>query len=161
MTGTQFASKAAALVAGFLVLAGAGSVPAIEIDLPGERRLEIHGFYEMRLRAFGEDLPANGMTFSQFRHVLNVETESALFPEGVGPVDFVFMYTRWVASYECIYERGCGLFKSADSYGGSRRSVHRVPRHFKQGKTRLAYAGGVQPVPIFSVGVTIAAMAVV
>ena len=148
MTRSRFAGKAAALATGIWLLAAAAPVGAIDVELPGERRLEIHGFYELRLRAFGEDLPANGMTLSQFRHVLNVETEGALFPEGVGPFDFVFLYTRWGVSYECVYERACGLFKSADVYGGSKRRAKRYPQHFKQGKTRESFAGGVQFVPL-------------
>ena len=148
--GRHFAGRAVALAAG--VWLGAAALPlkpagAIDVALPGERKLEVIGFYELRIRSFGEDLPANGMSLSQFRHVLNVETELDILPEGGGPFDFMLLYTRWVVSYECVYRRDCGLFGSTDVYGGSKREAVRHSQHFKPGKTRPFLAGGVEPVP--------------
>ena len=120
------AALVAALIVSGLALFGASNAQAIELQLPGERRLDIHGFYETRLLFTGEDFPANGGTFSQFRHVLSVETELEIFPDGFGPFDVMFAFTRWLVSYDCIYERGCGLFSAADSYGGDRRKLKRL-----------------------------------
>jgi hypothetical protein len=117
---------------------------AIDVELPGERRMELHGFYELRLRFVGDDMPKNGVTFSQFSHAIALETDIEIFPDGFGPFDFMSAFTRWVATYECIYQRGCGLFSSADSYGGDARSVKRLPRNIRKGAhTDDAYTAGL------------------
>ena len=110
----------------------ANTAHAFEWDLPGERKFSIHGFYEMRLLFTGTELPAHDITFSQFRHVLNLEFELSLFPDGFGPFDTMFLYTRILASYDCIYTRACGLFHSADSYGDAARSAVRQPASLVQ-----------------------------
>ena len=129
MRGRLAAGRLAALVLGILItgIGLANSARAFEWDLPGERKFSIHGFYEARLLFTGEDLPAHAVTFSQFRHVLSLEFELTLFPDGFGPFDSMFMFTRVLASYDCIYTRACGLFSSADSYGDAARNAHRQP----------------------------------
>ena len=81
---------------------------ALEWELPGERKLEIHGFYEMRLLFVGANLPADDVTFSQFRHVLSSEIEFSIAPDGFGPFDSMFLFARGLASFDCIYSRACG-----------------------------------------------------
>ncbi|MCP4003874.1 MAG: hypothetical protein GY725_06730 [bacterium] len=132
-----------ALVVGFLALYGAKSASAIEVQLPGERQLALHGFYETRLLFTGADFPANGTTFSQFRHVLDLETELEIFPDGIGPFDMMFLFSRWLVSYDCIYERGCGLFSGADSYGGAKRTPSRAPRNLKPYTAESPYVAGL------------------
>ena len=149
MIRRQFAKRALVVLTGVWTLVATGPVLAIDVDLPGERRLQIHGFYEFRLRTWGEDLPANGMTLSQFRQVLNVETELDILPEGAGPFDFMMGYARLLTSYECIYRRGCGTFKNIDSYGGEHREASRVPRNFKRQRTRTGSIGGAFPQRFF------------
>ena len=147
MTRKRFAWKLALLALGVSVVSGTLALPrqaaAIELELPGERRMEIHGFYEMRLSVIGPELPAKGGTFSQFRHVLNFETENEIFPDGWGPFDFMMAYTRWIILYECIYERGCGLFKNVDSYGGANRSIRKHPRKLNHTRASRTWNGGV------------------
>ena len=53
------------------------------------------------------DLPANGATWSSFRQVLSTEAELTLFPDGFGPFDSMFMFTRFLVSYDCIYTHAC------------------------------------------------------
>ncbi len=102
----------------------ARTAAAFEWDLPGERRLAIHGFYESRLLFVGSELPLNGATWSSFRQVLSTEFELSLLPDGYGPFDSVFLFSRFLISYDCIYTRACGLANSADSsVGDSRRAV--------------------------------------
>jgi hypothetical protein len=115
---------------------------AITVELPGERNLEVHGWYELRLRVVGDDLPSNGVTFSQFRHVLNVETELPLFPDGIGPLDFVLAYARFQVGYECIYDRACGLYGEADAYGGEGgRTPHSLPANVRRGVSGEQFVG--------------------
>ncbi|MFQ5699930.1 MAG: hypothetical protein ACE5IL_16835, partial [Myxococcota bacterium] len=138
---------AAALVG--LGLGAAAPAWAIDIPLPGERKVELHGFYELRTRGFFRNNPfgENGTTLSQFRHVLDLETDIDIAPEGVGPLDYLAAYTRWQISYECVYERACGLFKSVNSFGGNNRSVSRLPANFKTARTRKSDIGGLVPAP--------------
>ncbi|MBW2415231.1 MAG: hypothetical protein JRG76_12060, partial [Deltaproteobacteria bacterium] len=124
------------------VVAIARPAAAIELELPGERKMEIHGFYEMRLSTVGPGAPFNS-TFSQFRHVLNFETENEIFPDGWGPFDFMMAFTRWIVLYECIYERGCSTFGSIDSFGGANRSISRAPRQLAHTRADVAWNGGV------------------
>jgi hypothetical protein len=145
MRGKRFGERLAALLLALGPLGGAGSAAALEVELPGERKAEIHGFYETRLQFFGEDAPANGMTFSVFRHVVNLETDIEMFPDGVGPFDTMVGYTRWIISYECIYEHACATFDSADSFGGDERDAEREPQFFKHARTRTPFIGGVYP----------------
>ncbi len=146
MRGRLAAGKLAALVLGILIsgIGIANTARAFEWDLPGERKFSIHGFYEARLLFTGEDLPANHVTFSQFRHVLSLELELSLFPDGFGPFDSMFMFTRVLASYDCIYTRACALFSSADSYGDTQRRAIRQPASLKENvKNKSPYFGGL------------------
>ena len=134
MRGRLAGRRLAALLLGILItgIGIANTARAFEWDLPGERKFSIHGFYEARLLFTGEDLPAHSVTFSQFRHVLSLEFELSLFPDGFGPFDSMFMFTRILASYDCIYTRACGLFASADSYGDAARKAVRQPASLKE-----------------------------
>jgi hypothetical protein len=119
---------------------------ALEWELPGERKLSIHGFYEARLLFVGASLPANDVTFSQFRHVFSSEIEFSIAPDGFGPFDSMFLYARGLASFDCIYSRACGLWNSTDSYGGAHRKVVRQPASLKQNVINKApYFGGLLP----------------
>ncbi len=139
----QRRAAAAALALVVATLAPARRAGAIDIELPGERQLEIHGWYELRLRFVGDDLPANGVTFSQFQHVLNLEAELPLFPDGVGPFDLVLAYARFDAEYECIYDHGCGMFEHADAYGGEDgRDPESLPRNVRTGLNGIQFVGG-------------------
>ena len=51
----------------------------------------------------------------------------AVAADGFGPFDSMFLFARGLASYDCIYSRACGLWNSADSYGGAHRKVVRQP----------------------------------
>jgi hypothetical protein len=141
MEGKRFA----AVVAGLLLLAcglAATEASALDFSLGGERNLEIHGFYETQLRFVGEDVPASGMTFSQFRHILTVETDVDIFPDGKGPFDTMNAFTRWLVTYECVYSRACGLHGSADSYG---KRAKRIPEEYNNAYTTTPWLGGVWP----------------
>ena len=139
MEGKRFAGLVACvLLLGLgLALRPAG---AIEFSLGDEQRVEIHGFYESQFRFVGEDAPFNGLTFSQFRHLLNIETDVDIFPDGKGPFDTMNAFTRWLIAYECVYSHACGIWGSADSYGNR---GHRLPQEYKTARTPTPFAGGV------------------
>ncbi len=139
-TRCRSAALAAAILIG--VLGGSRPAGAITVELPGERNLEIHGWYEMRLRFVGDDMPGDDITFSQFEHVLNVETELPLFPDGIGPFDFMLAYARFQSGYECIYSHGCGVSDSIDEYGGVDGSTPRhLPANVRPGLSGEQFVG--------------------
>ncbi|MFQ5699841.1 MAG: hypothetical protein ACE5IL_16380 [Myxococcota bacterium] len=117
---------------------------AIEIALPGEARMEVHGFYEFRMRGLFRNNPftSRSATLSQFRHVLDLETEIELFPEGIGPFEELSAYTRWLISYDCVYQRACGVFPAADSFGARAK---RVPAYLRHARLVSPQIGGVMP----------------
>ena len=153
MKGKRLALRIAVLTLTGLGLVAPQLATAIEIQLPGERKMELHGFYELRLQVLGEDWPANGMSMSQFRHVLNVETETEIFPDGWGPFDFMMAYSRFIVLYECAYHGGCvvpgfrnqsNLFDQFDFYGGDAGdSLNRQPRNLVQARNPPVWAGGL------------------
>lgn len=133
----------AAIAFGVCLVAAAPRVRAFEIELPGERKVDIHGWYELRLRFIGDDLPANGVTFSQFRHVLNVETDISLLPDGLGAIDMLLAYGRFQVAYDSIYDHGGWLFPNADAYGGEGgRDPESLPRNVKMGVNGPQFVGG-------------------
>ena len=148
MRGRLTSGNVAALVLGILLLGSglARTAAAFEWDLPGERKFSIHGFYESRLMFVGSELPLNGATWSSFRHVLSTELELTLFPDGFGPFDSMFMFSRFLVSYDCIYTRACGLANSADSYGDYQRKAVRQPLSLREDvKNNQPYFAGLLP----------------
>ena len=129
-----------------LLLIGSGlwvpSARALDVPIGGEREIQIHGFYESQIRFLGEEMPFYGKTFSQFRHILSIETDIDIFPDGYGPFDTMNAFTRWIGTYECIYSRACGLFSSADSYGDR---ANRIPHNFKNARTGPIFQGAIFP----------------
>jgi hypothetical protein len=147
MRGRLVAGRVAVWALTALTLLGvARTGQAFEWDLPGERKFSIHGFYEARLLFTGSEFPTEHKTFSSFRHVLSTELELSLFPDGFGPFDSMFMFTRFLVSYECIYTRACGIFNSADSYGDDSRKAVRQPASLKSDvKNNQPYFAGLLP----------------
>ncbi len=146
MRGMLKAGQVAALFLGVLLLGSgiARTAAAFEWELPGERKLSIHGFYESRLLFVGSELPVNGATWSSLRQVLSTEVELTLFPDGFGPFDSMFMFSRFLISYDCIYHRACGTANSADSYVGPDRAAVRQPLSLAEDvKNRVPYFAGL------------------
>ncbi len=109
------------------------------IDL-WERRVQVHGYYDFQLRALADDLSyADDFDVSQMAHVLNLEVEAALAPNGFGPFDLVSAFARIEARYDCVWTRGCGLFPSINAYGDGAK---RYPKRLHNGR-RFGYVGGV------------------
>ncbi len=135
----------------------AGRAAAIDVELPGERKLEIHGYYELRLVGLGDDLPSNGVTFSQFRHILNLETEVGLFPDGIGPFDLMSIYARTAVRYDCIYTHACGLFPSANAWGDLDRPPDRLPYNIRDARN-AQFIGGSTRRTVYAPGTTRSAL---
>ena len=95
-------------------------------------RLQIHGFYEAQIRSIMRDFStSDGWDLTQFYHVLNVEIEADVAPDGFGPFDLVSMFGRVEVRYDCVWTRACGVFSSADTYGDR---ANRLPGRLSDGR---------------------------
>jgi hypothetical protein len=126
-------------LAGMAVLAS----PAAAIEF-WDDRVEIHGFYEMQLRSIIEGFQwgKNSWDLTQWYHVLNLEVEANLAPQGFGPFDQFSFFGRVEVRYDCVWTRGCGIFSSADTYGDrARRLPERLLRGRRSGYTGVQFTG--------------------
>jgi hypothetical protein len=55
-------------------------------------------------------------------------------------------FTRWIVTYECIYQRACGIGSGTDSFGGDKREQIRMPKNLKDGVNEPFAAGGIYPI---------------
>ena len=113
----------------------AGSVaPAAAIELFDER-LELHGFYETRMSFGMEDFdPSKSVDMYGWLHVLDLEAEAELAPNGWGPFDMVSAFARVEVKYDCVWSHACGVFPSVDAFGNHPGNLpHRVQNARRQG----------------------------
>jgi hypothetical protein len=87
-------------------------------------RLQAHGFYEMQLRALNGDF-SEEWDVSQWYQVFNLELEFDLVNDTIGILDLLSAYVRAEVRYDCIYSRGCGMFRSVNAYGDRSKSLPR------------------------------------
>jgi hypothetical protein len=110
------ASRCIGVICALVALAVLGS-PAAAIEF-WEDRVSIHGFYEQQIRFLGRDFNASdGWDLAQWYHILNLEIEAEIAPDGFGPFDLVSAFGRIEVRYDCVWSRACGIFSSADAYG--------------------------------------------
>jgi hypothetical protein len=79
-------------------------------------RIQIHGFGEIQTRAIAQGYEED-LDLVQWYNVLSVEIESDILPDGWGPFDLLSSYVRIEGRYDCVWTRGCGTMRSADTYG--------------------------------------------
>ncbi|MCG8589880.1 MAG: hypothetical protein MJE66_11370, partial [Proteobacteria bacterium] len=133
MSGTsarRFVSRSLGLLlASWLVVPAAGAFEA------WDGRLQLHGFYEMQLRALNADYREE-WDVSQWWNVLNLEIEADLLQDTIGPIDLVGAYARVEVRFDCIYSRGCGMFRSMNAYGDR---TEKLPRRLSNAKDVAAH----------------------
>ena len=84
---------------------------------PWRSRIDIHGYYEMRVVG-GENFGTrDAWDLYGWQHVLNVEVEAQLAPNGFGPFSAISAFARAELKFDCVYSHGCGLFDSANAFG--------------------------------------------
>ncbi len=112
--------------------------PAAAIEL-WEDRVSIHGFYEQQIRFLGRDFVHSGDAWdlAQWYHVLNLEIEAEVAPDGWGPFDLISVFGRIEVRYDCVWRRACGIFTSADAYGDR---AERLPKRLMNAR-RAGYSG--------------------
>ena len=121
------------VVAGLWIAAN----PARAIEFWDER-VQIHGFYETRMSFGWEDFDAsNEIDMYGWLHVLNIETEVEIAPDGWGPFDMVAAFARVEVKYDCVWNHACGTLPSVDAFGNSPKNLP----HRAQTGNRTASAG--------------------
>ncbi len=98
-----------------LGVAVASSAAAIEF---WDDRVSVHGYYETTLRVIGEDFSGDDdWDVTQWVHVLNMEIEAEIAPDGWGPFDLVSAFARIEIRFDCVWRRNCYITDSADLVG--------------------------------------------
>jgi hypothetical protein len=109
--------KGSLTLVALILLFGAASSPAAAFEF-ADGRVQVHGFYESQMRAIARNYStSDDWDLTQWAHILNIEIEADIAPDGWGPFDLVSAFARVEARYDCVWTRGCGMFSSADTYG--------------------------------------------
>jgi hypothetical protein len=95
--------------------------PAFEYELDDGHDIQVHGFYEMQLRALSDGFRSDRWFLSQWSNVLDLEIELDLAPDGFGPFDLASAFVRAEVRMECVYRSVCGLDPSLRLYGDDAR----------------------------------------
>ncbi len=134
MQGATSAHQVRAAFAAVLFVAGsivASALPARAIDL-WDGKVEIHGYYEQQVRSLWTDFSgSNDWDLSQWYHVLNLEIEADIAPDGFGPFDLVSAFARIEGRFDCVLRRGCYLLPNVDVYGDR---PGRLPQRISSGR---------------------------
>ena len=108
-----------------LLASAAVSIIALALGLASTRsealeyfdgRIQAHGFGEMQVRVLDQSFDDN-LDLTQWYNVLNLEVEVDVLPNGWGPIDLLQTYVRVEGRYDCVWQRGCGMFRSVNTYG--------------------------------------------
>jgi hypothetical protein len=116
--------------------------PAAAIEF-WDDRIAIHGFYGMQVRSIANNFDyQDGWDLTQWYHILNLEIEADIAPDGIGPLDLVSLFGRIEIRYDCVWTRGCGIFSSANTYGDRpKRLPERLLGARRSGYTMQAFTG--------------------
>ncbi|MBW2577939.1 MAG: hypothetical protein JRE38_07705, partial [Deltaproteobacteria bacterium] len=122
------ASAAVSIIAFALGLASTRSEALEYFD----GRIQAHGFGEMQVRVLDQSFDDN-LDLAQWYNVLNLEVEVDVLPNGWGPIDMLQTYVRVEGRYDCVWKRGCGMFRSVNTYGDRAK---RLPDRLSDGMTQ-------------------------
>ena len=129
------ASRCVGAICALGALALLGS-PAAAIEFFDDR-LAIHGFYGQQFRVIGNNFDTREpWDLTQWYHILNLEIEADIAPDGVGPFDLISAFSRIEVRFDCVWIRGCGIFGTANTYGDRAR---RLPKRLLDGR-RTGYS---------------------
>jgi hypothetical protein len=96
-------------------------------------RLELHGSAEVHFRTLNNDF-RHEWDLAQWRNVLGLELEADLVqaPPSFFPwLDDASLFIRTQVSYDCVWNRGCWMLPSADTYGNRAKGI---PSYYRDGK---------------------------
>jgi hypothetical protein len=126
-----------------LCLALGVSAPAAGFSAFDER-VEAHGFYEMTVRSIVRDFEfSDDWDLTQWYHILNVEVDADVAPDGWGPFDLITVFARLEVRYDCVWTQACTIFHAADAYriGHKRRLPKRLVDGTRTGFSTNNYIG--------------------
>ncbi|MGH0036669.1 MAG: DUF1302 family protein [Myxococcota bacterium] len=136
--GSSAGHRAGALVAA-LIVALASAASAFEYDFGDGRGIQVHGAYEMQLRTLSDGYRAGRWYLSQFSHILNVEAELDIAPDGFLFFDYVTGFVRVEGRINCVFKNACGPDVNYSLYGNG---ADRQKRNFRDGQRR-GYSGTI------------------
>ena len=118
----------------------------VPLLLPGTARaleafdgqFEAHVFYEAQIRSISADY-GDDWDLTQWYNVFNIEVELDFLPDGLGFLELFHAYARVEVRYDCVYTRGCGMFRSVNAYGDRAKSL---PRRLSNADD-LQYTGAI------------------
>ncbi|MGH0038187.1 MAG: DUF1302 family protein [Myxococcota bacterium] len=103
--------------------------------------LQVHGFYEAQVRAISSNFN-DELDLTQWYNVVNVEVEWDVLDDTIGPLDMLSVFGRVEARYDCVWTRGCGTMRSANTFGDRpRRLPGRLRGARRKGVTGAVYTG--------------------
>ncbi|MDJ0866580.1 MAG: hypothetical protein QNK03_10760 [Myxococcota bacterium] len=124
------------------LLALALLLPSAPAGAAGTPRFELHGFTELQLRTLSDQFQRKYWNASQWAHVLNLEAELDVAPDGFGPFDLISAFSRVEVRFDCIWT-GCGIAPTW-RYNGDR--ANSTLRNYADGRTN-PYRGVLKLVP--------------
>ena len=103
------------------------SMPATAIDF-WDGKLEVHGFYEQQIRSIWDDFSgADDWDLTQWYHVLNLEIEADIAPDGFGPFDAVSAFALLSSTERsAMLESRLVSLKQQVTKGGNDNNPHQV-----------------------------------
>ncbi|MGH0036670.1 MAG: DUF1302 family protein [Myxococcota bacterium] len=117
-----------------IVVLGLGVGAPAEAFEAFDGRFQAHGFFESQMRVMSADY-AEDWDMAQWYQVFNLEVELDILPDGIGPIDMLSGYVRAEVRYDCVYSRGCGMFRGVNAYGDRSKSL---PRRLSNARQRTA-----------------------
>jgi len=103
-------------------------------------RLEAHGAFASQVRAMNADF-SEDWDVTQWYNVFTLELEFDLIQDTVGPIDLLSGFIRAEVRYDCVYSRGCGMFRSMNAYGDRSKSL---PRRLMPSDKAVRHAGRIR-----------------
>ena len=131
---------------GLAVWAGGGlGAPAHAAEW-ADGRLELHGYYELQVRAIARDFRASDdWDVTQLAHVLNLELELDLLPEGVRLVDAASLFARIEVRYDCVWSHALRAVPERERLRQQRQEAaeaaeRRAPRRLRRERLHRRHA---------------------
>jgi hypothetical protein len=137
--GPRVALRCAAAALAALVVVTLPRVAAAVEVLDG--LIEAHGAAEIQIRALDSEF-SEELDLAQWYNVFSLELDLNFAPDGFGPVDLFTGFIKAEIRYDCVYTRGCGMLRSADTYGNRAK---RLPARLR-GASDPDFAGVIPPI---------------
>jgi len=124
-----------------LVALAAATLPGVARGVDAlDGLIEAHGSAEIQVRALDSEF-SEELDLAQWYNVFGLEMDLNFAPDGIGPLDLFSGFVRAEVRYDCVYTRGCGMLRSADTYGNRAK---RLPERLRSASDP-DYSGVIPP----------------